>query len=127
MDFQLVEKAPDEPGSRACFVTGKPVGPFVRIGYVQLHDLGCILIGKQIAEYIGKAIGWITVDEADGLRDELAAARAENAQLVKQLAAVGLNRRKVELAGTITDSFITLIQSIESWRTVDPPALEEVS
>lgn len=127
MDFQLVDKCPEEDGLQSCLITGKNEGPFVRLGYSKVHNLGCVLLSKQVGEYIGKAVGYITAEQAAELRDDLAAARTENARLVEQLAEAGLNREKVELAGTITDSFITLIQSIESWRTVDPPALEEVS
>lgn len=120
MSYQIVER-PYQPGLMCCLVSGtSELGRYVELGYIERADvIGCVYLSEKVAGRVAQAIGWVPVDEAETLRDQLATARAENAQLVKQLAEAGLNRERVELAGTIVSSFSTLIAAVEKWARND--------
>lgn len=96
--IKLVQEPPAEPGLKSCLFTGQVSGPLVSMGFSKVHDLGWVLISPKWIEYAARAIGWTPAQEAQQLRDDLASARAENAQLAAQLEDVGLSAEKIEAA-----------------------------
>lgn len=107
----VVQEAPEEhEGLRSCLMTGHPEGPYVQLGYTKsAPNLGWILLSAKYATWIARAIGWVPEEEAQQLRDDLAASRAEIDQLKEQLGVTGLDAEKVDDAGRVLDAFMQIV------------------
>lgn len=121
--IRLVAEPPAEPGLKACIVTGAVKGPFVSLGFGQRHDDGWLLLSAKIGEYVAKAIGWVPVDEAQQLRDDLAAARAENDQLEERLRAAGIDAERVQDADRLLDAFGVIVAVTAKHIDTPPPLI----
>lgn len=105
--FKLVEG-----GNYRCFITGGGTARAVEVGYVPGYTDDIIHIGAKSTEYLARAIGWVSAEDAEELRDQVAAQQAKIDGLEATLATAGIDAEATAAAKRLVGLFGALVEIV---------------